>query len=151
MPTQRELIGTRIRRFRADKGWTQAELGARLAGPLGKGWAKQQVHQAEQGLRAFEPGELVALAMVLGWPVWRLMAPLPIERLQLVAGGPQIPGVDVRRALWGSMVPPDEAEQFAQLLDEKATEQSIAARQLRDAAAVLRETVYQRTVREEQS
>jgi hypothetical protein len=70
---------------------TQAALGEKLGGPLGKPWSRQAVSAAEQGGRAFTAAEIAAFALVFEVPVGRLLTP-PIEAqwVRLTDGGPPV-------------------------------------------------------------
>lgn len=70
-----DVIGQRITRAREETGWSQAEIGVKLGGYLGKPWPRQAVSAAEKGRRAFTAAELVALAYVLGYSVETLLSP----------------------------------------------------------------------------
>jgi hypothetical protein len=145
MTTLRELIGSGIRQARTvNRSWTQAELGAALEPWLGRPWAKQQVLQAEQGQRSFEPGEMVALARVFDLPMWSFMKPELKQSLQLVNDGPEIAGAEIRRALWGGPIPPSEGMLYADVLKDRASALEQQARELLKAAAQLEEDAIER-------
>jgi 8-oxo-dGTP diphosphatase len=110
---------------------SQADLGRKLGGLLGKPWSRQTVSAAEQGRRAFTGAELFALASVLETRPARLLAP-PIDEnsLELPSGVSlttrQVADVGIADQYLGEMW--DDLEQILALNDQARS----AARSLKD-------------------
>lgn len=66
-------IGVNIREHRLKRGWTQTELGERLADPL----SAQQISKYEQGQDALAPIRLFDFAQALRIPMMKLFADIP--------------------------------------------------------------------------
>lgn len=82
-----EIVGANIAARREALGWSQAELGERIAPTIGKVWTRQTVSAAEKGGRAFTAGEITALAVTLETGIARLFnANLADERITLPSG-----------------------------------------------------------------
>src|SRR6266542_4104582 len=83
--TLRQVIGGRVRDFRTARGWHQDDLGAALEELTGKTWSRQAVSRLEGGRRAFDAGELLILAKVLGRgiSVFQLLTAPNVESVSL--------------------------------------------------------------------
>lgn len=69
------LLGERIKRLRISKGWSQAELAARLSSRLE--WAQTTVAKTEAASRPIRVDEAAAIAAVLGVPLRELLGERP--------------------------------------------------------------------------
>jgi transcriptional regulator with XRE-family HTH domain len=146
MATMRELIGKRVRMHRGRLGWSQERLGAALEPLLGKGWARQQVHQVETGRRVCDAGELVALASVLDVPAWELMLPdSPRQAVELTEGAPSITGHQLRKTLWGSVaMSPSEDRVMMEELNWLRNQTAIHMRRLEALAQDRRDAMVEK-------
>lgn len=63
--TPEKACADQVRRLRIERGWSQAELAARVAGSLPK-WAQTTVAKTEAGTRPVRVNEAAALASALG-------------------------------------------------------------------------------------
>ncbi|MEX0833600.1 MAG: helix-turn-helix transcriptional regulator [Actinomycetota bacterium] len=77
------LVGGRVRQARRARRLSQAELARRLEPYVGSLWSRAAVSRAEKGLRAFQAHELLALAVVLGYPLPWFLAPQSGKSLKL--------------------------------------------------------------------
>lgn len=64
--TPREVIGSNLSAYRGMRGLSQPEVAERMR-QLGQDWSASTVSRAESGDRGIEVGELLALALVLGF------------------------------------------------------------------------------------
>jgi transcriptional regulator with XRE-family HTH domain len=69
-------VGAQLKLIRTRKGLTQEEVGRRLTPYLGAPWHRQQVSAAENGQRAFQVIDLMAMAAVFDVPVTDILHPL---------------------------------------------------------------------------
>lgn len=122
-----EVIGLRVAEARRAAGWTQSQLGERLAAWLPGGWQRQIVHNGEQGRRPWSTAEVVVLAHVLGLSLPDLLMP-PVQVASYTLPGGQVRAADVLRG-----GPP--ADEQAMLLDALAHDLGKGARAADDAAA----------------
>jgi transcriptional regulator with XRE-family HTH domain len=74
-PTYRQIVGRNVRRARTDTGMSQDALGEAMAQFLKEPWVKQTVWRVENGKRAVDADELVALAFLLNVSVAALLTP----------------------------------------------------------------------------
>lgn len=63
---ERQLIGSRIRRLRAERRWTQEQLAERC------GLDRQTISRAETSTRGLPIDVYLLIANALGVPLWRL-------------------------------------------------------------------------------
>ena len=72
--TANRVVGRQLERARRARGWTQEELGKRLAAVTGREWSKAVISAAERSwtaprVRQFSADEVLAFAAVTGFPV----------------------------------------------------------------------------------
>lgn len=106
-----QVIGRRVADARKAAGWSQAHLGGQLAEMLGGRWTRQQVSNAETGVRPWAVAEVITLAHLFGVPMLELLR-LPAEvGVYTLPGGEVVVG-DVIRSASGDR---DRAEAFDML------------------------------------
>jgi transcriptional regulator with XRE-family HTH domain len=71
--TAEQDVGERVRRLRLERGWSQAELAARVSSAL-PNWAQTTVAKTEAASRPIRVNEAAALAAALGVPLHELLA-----------------------------------------------------------------------------
>ncbi len=80
--TAEQDVGERVRRLRLERGWSQAELAARVSSAL-PNWAQTTVAKTEAASRPIRVNEAAALAAALGVPLHELLAvPDDLKALQ---------------------------------------------------------------------
>jgi len=85
LSTPEHRFAAQVRRLRIDKGWSQAELAARLQSTL-PAWAQTTVAKTESASRPIRLNEVAALAKVLGVALHELIdAPQNVAILQAQA------------------------------------------------------------------
>lgn len=67
------------------------------------------------------------------------------ENFELVPDGPEVSGLEIRRAVWGSVVPPDEGMALANQLVKEANKLWGQAARLRRFADEIEEAAYVRS------
>jgi transcriptional regulator with XRE-family HTH domain len=85
-----QAVGSRVRERRDALHLSQAQLGERLGGMLGRPWPRQAVSSAEKGERSFGVAELVAFAAALDTTVSDLITPTGDEE-SVALGGAALP------------------------------------------------------------
>jgi transcriptional regulator with XRE-family HTH domain len=79
--TPEQTVAERVRRLRLDRGWSQAELAARVSSAL-PNWVQTTVAKTEAASRPIRVNEAAAIAAALGLPVAELLAaPEDLESL----------------------------------------------------------------------
>ncbi len=80
--TAEQDVGERVRRLRLERGWSQAELAARVSSAL-PNWAQTTVAKTEAASRPIRVNEAAALAAALGVPLHELLTvPEDVEALR---------------------------------------------------------------------
>ncbi|MEZ8863361.1 helix-turn-helix domain-containing protein [Vibrio sp. 10N.247.311.51] len=80
----KNLIGTRIKELRKDRGWTQEDLAAQFQ-LRGESWgiSRQTIAKIETGVKPLRDIEVVQLSLILETPIKELFeAPDLLPRLQ---------------------------------------------------------------------
>jgi transcriptional regulator with XRE-family HTH domain len=70
--TPEQTVGERVRHLRLDRGWSQAELAARVSSAL-PNWGQTTVAKTEAASRPIRVNEAAAIAAALGVPVVELV------------------------------------------------------------------------------
>lgn len=82
----RVAVGAQIKLIRTRLGLTQEDVGRKLAPYLGAPWHRQQVSMAENGQRAFQIIDLMAMAAVFDVPLTDILNPLLREPILFPTG-----------------------------------------------------------------
>lgn len=119
--TPNQLVAANLRRLRQARGWTQVELGARLAPYRGRELCQASVSALERSVVGnricnFSANELVALAQAFDVPVLCLLAPPP--GASITAGEPGAPVLSSAELLGVVLGRPDNAGELDALIAE---------------------------------
>lgn len=68
-----EDLGARIRQRRQERGWTQAELAAKMRGRGHESMTTSRQSEVERGIRKIDVDEAISYARIFGTPLTELL------------------------------------------------------------------------------